>query len=82
MCVFSFMSYILLSLRVSKVSLENFQLNWKDLVQDGWQVNRERSVLTRDFSCSNWKMWGVLTPALGDATSMRILCLRPEGREL
>lgn len=41
---------LLLSLRVSKVSLENCQLNWKSLVQDGWQVNGERSLLANYFS--------------------------------
>lgn len=52
---------LLLSLRVSKVSLENCQLNWKGLVQDGWQVNGERSLLANYFSWSNRKMEGPIS---------------------
>lgn len=75
-------SRMLLSLKVSKVSLENFQLNQKSLVQDGWQVNGESALFTNDSSWSNRKMEGVFTPALWDVTSVRFLCLRPEGRGL
>jgi len=54
----------LLSLRVSKLSLGNLQLNWKGLIQDRWQVNGEGSLFMNDSSWSNRKMEGVFAPAL------------------